>query len=60
MPGLTKCPRMKVVSNAYFQFAGLGLYTGVCVCVGGGQSEVSKDEKCLRVMKDLAMILAVT
>lgn len=42
VPGLTKCPRMKVVSNACFQFAGLGLYTGVCVCVcvGGGQSEV--------------------
>lgn len=58
MSGLTKCPRMKVVSNACFQFAGLGLYTGVCV--GGGQSEVSKDEKCLRVIKDLAMILAVT
>lgn len=29
----------------------------VCVCLRGGQSEVWKDEKCLRVIKGLAVIL---
>lgn len=40
MSGLTKCPRMKVASNACFQFAGLGLYTGVSVCVCRGEDSL--------------------